>query len=375
MTNTIRAPWRYDFVGSFLRPAYLREAREQKAKGQISEEQLTEAENKAIEDLIAKEKKAGFHILTDGEFRRSAWHLDFMWGFDGITHAPTKTGLPFAGEAAMIDDTWVTGKIAYKGHHPFLDHFRFVDVRTDENTAAKLTIPAPAQFLEQFDMPFAKETTSRVYPDEKDLIHDIVEAYAAFIGDLYKEGCRNLQLDDCSWGLLADPRRYQFFDTDDAGIEEIKERYLDINNAVIARAPEDLTINTHVCRGNFHSTYAATGGYDSIAAFLFARENVNAFYLEYDTERAGGFEPLRQVPKDKKVVLGLITTKPGELEDPDLIKRRIRQASAFIDLDRLCLSPQCGFASCEIGNKLSEQQEWDKLALVKKIAEDVWKDA
>lgn len=375
MTNTIRAPWRYDFVGSFLRPAYLKEAREQKAKGQISEEQLTEAENKAIEDLIAKEKKAGFHILTDGEFRRSAWHLDFMWGFDGITHAPTKTGLPFAGEAAMIDDTWVTGKIAYKGYHPFLDHFRFVDERTDENTAAKLTIPAPAQFLEQFDMPFAKETTSRVYPDEKDLIHDIVEAYAAFIGDLYKEGCRNLQLDDCSWGLLADPRRYQFFDTDDAGIEEIKERYLDINNAVIARAPEDLTINTHVCRGNFHSTYAATGGYDSIAAFLFARENVNAFYLEYDTERAGGFEPLRQVPKDKKVVLGLITTKSGELEDPDLIKRRIRQASAFIDLDRLCLSPQCGFASCEIGNKLSEQQEWDKLALVKKIAEDVWKDA
>lgn len=375
MTNTIRAPWRYDFVGSFLRPAYLKEAREQKAKGQISEEQLTETENKAIEDLIAKEKKAGFHILTDGEFRRSAWHLDFMWGFDGITHAPTKTGLPFAGEAAMIDDTWVTGKIAYKGHHPFLDHFRFVDERTDENTAAKLTIPAPAQFLEQFDMPFAKETTSRVYPDEKDLIHDIVEAYAAFIGDLYKEGCRNLQLDDCSWGLLADPRRYQFFDTDDAGIKEIKERYLDINNAVIARAPEDLTINTHVCRGNFHSTYAAAGGYDSIAAFLFARENVNAFYLEYDTERAGGFEPLRQVPKDKKVVLGLITTKSGELEDPDLIKRRIRQASAFIDLDRLCLSPQCGFASCEIGNKLSEQQEWDKLALVKKIAEDVWKDA
>ena len=176
MTNTIRAPWRYDFVGSFLRPAYLKEAREQKAKGQISEEQLTEAENKAIEDLIAKEKKAGFHILTDGEFRRSAWHLDFMWGFDGITHAPTKTGLPFAGEAAMIDDTWVTGKIAYKGHHPFLDHFRFVDERTDENTAAKLTIPAPAQFLEQFDMPFAKKTTSRVYPDEKDLIHDIVEA-------------------------------------------------------------------------------------------------------------------------------------------------------------------------------------------------------
>lgn len=303
MTNTIRAPWRFDFVGSFLRPAYLKEAREQKAKGQISEQQLTEVENKAIEDLIAKEKKAGFHILTDGEFRRSAWHLDFMWGFDGIKHAPTRTGLPFAGEAAMIDDTWVTGKIAYKGHHPFLDHFRFVDERTDENTAAKLTIPAPAQFLEQFDMPFAKETTSRVYPDEKDLIHDIVEAYAAFIGDLYKEGCRNLQLDDCSWGLLADPRRYQFFDTDDAGIEEIKECYLDINNAVIARAPEDLTINTHVCRGNFHSTYAATGGYDSIAAFLFARENVNAFYLEYDTERAGGFEPLRRYQKIKRSCL------------------------------------------------------------------------
>ncbi len=372
MTKAISAPYRYDYVGSFLRPAYLLEARADRDAGKISDEDLKAIEDKAILDLVEKQKKAGYHILTDGEFRRQSWHLDFMWGFEGISHQKTETGLPFDGEAALIDDTFLTGKIRYTGDHPFLSHYRFVQNLEDDNTTSKLTIPAPAQFLEQFDMPFAQEITKKIYPETEELEKDIVTAYTGFIQDLYNTGCRILQLDDCSWGLLVDPRRHQFFGTDDVGLEVIKERYLAINNAVIANAPKDLVINTHVCRGNFHSTFAASGGYDDIAAFLFARENVNAFYLEYDNDRSGGFEPLRKVSGDKKVVLGLVTTKFAKLEDKEQLKKRINQAAAFLDKDRLFLSPQCGFASCDIGNKLTEEDQWAKLELVKQVAEEVW---
>lgn len=372
MSKTLKTPFRYDFVGSFLRPAELKQARKDFSEQKISREELKETEDKAILDLIAKQKKAGYHTLTDGEFRRATWHLDFMWGFDGIGHAPTKTGLPFAGENAMIDDTFLTGKLEYKGTHPFLDHFAFVQKEEDENTVAKLTIPAPAQFLEQFDMPFAWPEVSKIYPKEDELIDDIVKIYHAFIADLYKEGCRNLQLDDCSWGLLVDPRRFDFFGTDEAGIDAIREKYLEINNAVLEGLPEDLTVNTHVCRGNFHSTYAATGGYDAIAKYLFKNENVNAYFLEFDNERSGGFEPLKEVSGEKKVVLGLVTTKSPILEKKETVIERIHQAAQYIPLDRLYLSPQCGFASCEIGNKLTEQEEWAKLRLVKEVAEEVW---
>lgn len=370
--KTIRTPFRYDIVGSFLRPAALKKARADFQSGAISEQALREAEDKAILDLIAKEKAAGLHVLTDGEFRRSTWHLDFMWAFDGISHKPAENGLPFVGEAAMIDDTFLTGKIRYTGSHPFIEHFKFVQAQEDENTVAKQTIPAPAQFLEQFDMPFAQRITRQFYPNREELISDIVDAYKAMIRDLYNAGCRNLQLDDCSWGLLADPRRERLFGTDERGIRKIRQLYLDINNAVLDALPDDLTVNTHVCRGNFHSTYAATGGYDEVAEFLFEKEHVNAYYLEYDTDRAGGFEPLAKVTDGKKVVLGLITTKFPELEAQDAIIARIHEAAKYISLDRLYLSPQCGFASCEIGNKLTEDEQWAKIRLVKEIAEKVW---
>ena len=342
--STLTTPFRYDFVGSFLRPEALKEARKSFAAGSIGADELKAVEDREILALIAKIKQAGYHVLTDGEFRRATWHLDFMWGFDGIGHAPTKTGLPFAGEAAMIDDTFVTGRIAYKGTHPFLDHFRFVKAQEDESHIAKQTIPAPAQFLAQFSMPYAA-------------------------------GCRNLQLDDCTWGMLVDPRRHAFYDTDEDGIARISEAYLNINNAVIDGLPADLTVNTHICRGNFHSTYAASGGYDGVANYLLQREHVSAYYLEYDSDRAGGFGPLASVPDGKKVVLGLITTKFPELEDKTKIISRIRQAAAYLPLDRLYLSPQCGFASCEIGNRLTEQQQWDKLALVRDIAREVWPES
>ena len=371
--GNLHAPFRYDYVGSFLRPQKLKEARASLAAGTISRDELTAVENSAIEELVGKQKAAGYHVITDGEFRRQAWHLDFMWGFDGVGHQPTRTGLPFAGEQAMIDDTYLTGKISV-GHHPFVDHFRFVQQFEDENTVAKQTIPAPAQFLAQMAMPFAWENTQKYYDTPEALARDIAEGYRKVIREFYDAGCRNLQFDDCTWGMLVDPNALSFFGTDAAGLDKVKELYLEVNNAALEGRPSDLTVTTHVCRGNYHSTFASRGAYNNIAAYLFAKENVDAFYLEYDDERSGSFDPLALVPEGKKVVLGLITTKRPELEDPEAVKARIRKASALIPLDRLCLSPQCGFASCEIGNKLTEEQEWAKLRLVRDIARDVWKE-
>ena len=327
----MNTPFRYDFVGSFLRPLSLKEARKQFEAGTISKQELVKVEDACIEDLIAKQKTAGYHVITDGEFRRATWHLDFFWEFNGVGHTKTKTGLPFHGEAAMIDDTYLTGKISYNNNHSFLRHFEFVNQFEDENTVAKLTIPAPAQFLEQMIMPFAWENTSKYYDTQKQVAEDIVKGYRAFIKDIYAAGCRNLQLDDCSWGMVVDPSAPVFFGTTKAGLEKIKEQLLDVN-----------------------------------------KENVNAYYLEFDDERSGGFECLQKVSGDKKVVLGLITTKSPKLEDKQKVINRIHEAAKYVPLERLYLSPQCGFASCEIGNKLTEKQQWAKLALVKEIAQEVW---
>ena len=288
--NKTNTPFRYDYVGSFLRPAALKQARADFQSGRIDAAALKAVEDDAIRDLVAKQKAAGYHVITDGEFRRATWHLDFMWGFHGVGHTPTKTGLPFQGEAAMLDDTYLTGKVSVD-EHPFVEHFRFVKALEDENTVAKLTIPAPAQFLEQMVMPFAMENTKRFYPSVQELMDDLAAGYRKVIADVYAAGCRNLQFDDCSWGMLVDPRACMIFDTDAKGLEEIKEQMLTVNNMAIGGKPDDLVINTHVCRGNFHSTYASSGAYDSVAKTLLARENVNAYYLEFDDARSGGFEP------------------------------------------------------------------------------------
>ena len=371
----LKTPFRFDYVGSFLRPAKLKEARLAWAAGTISREELTEIENECIRALVAKQKELGYHAITDGEYRRSAWHLDFMWGFQGMSHKPTERGLPFHGEQAMIDDTYLVGKLSLEGEHPFVEHFRFMKALEDENTVVKQTIPAPAQFLAQLAMPFAVENTRKYYAEDGELTDDLVAGYKKVIRQFYEAGCRNLQFDDCTWGMLADPNVVRFFRTEGAGIERVKEQYLTINNRVLEAKPADMVINTHVCRGNFHSTYANSGAYDGVAKYLFARENVDNFFLEFDDERSGGFEPLAEVPEGKKVVLGLITTKSPRLEPAAMVKARIRKAAEYIPLDRLCLSPQCGFASCEIGNKLTEEEQWAKLELVKGIAEEVWEDA
>ena len=370
--SNLQTPFRYDFVGSFLRPEKLKKARRQFNEGKIDAAALKKVEDEAITELVSKIKELGYHVITDGEFRRATWHLDFMWGFDGIGHTPTKTGLPFHGEAAMVDDTYIVGKIGLTGEHPFVDHFRFVKALEDENTVAKQTIPSPAQFLAQFTMPFNRGCTEKHYPNEQELVKDIVAAYGKVIDDLYAAGCRNLQLDDCTWGMFADKIGHTLYGTTREGIVEFQKAHKDINDKVIANAPKDMIINTHVCRGNFHSTYASEGAYDSVADILFGEENVNAYFLEFDDERSGGFAPLAKVSGEKKVVLGLITTKSPVLEDKQLVIDRIHDAAKYIPLERLYLSPQCGFASCEIGNKLTEEEQWAKLRLVKEVAEEVW---
>ena len=361
-------PFRFDYVGSFLRPDYLKKARADFEKRNITKEELTEVENKAITDLVKKQKELGYKVITDGEFRRATWHLDFMWGFNGVAHKKTEKGVAFHGEPALIDDTWLTGKISVD-NHPFVEHYKFIKTFEDENTVAKQTIPAPAQFFQQMIIPANIETTRKFYATDDELITDIANGYKKVINDLYNAGCRNIQFDDCTWGVLVAEGSVIRYGKEN-NLEDIKEKLLKVNNLAIEGKPEDLVITTHICRGNYHSAYFSSGAYDSVAEPLFGRENVDAYYLEFDDERSGGFEPLKYVSGNKKVVLGLITTKSPKLEDKQTVIERIKEASKYIPLDRLYLSPQCGFASCEIGNKLTEEQQWAKLALVKEIAEE-----
>lgn len=366
----LKTPFRCESVGSFLRPEKLKQARKDRENGTISAAQLKAVEDECITDLIAKQKAAGLHAITDGEFRRATWHLDFMWGFDGVAHKKTENGVQFHGEAALIDDTWLTGKIS-AGNHPFVEHFKFVKQFEDEQHIAKQTIPAPAQFFQQMIIPANIETTRKFYPTDDELINDIAAGYKKVIKDLYDAGCRNIQLDDCTWGVLVAEGSVIRYGAD-ADFATIAQKLLTVNNLAVEGKPDDLVINTHVCRGNYHSAYFSAGAYDPVAEILFGKENVNAYYLEFDDERSGGFEPLKYVSGDKKVVLGLITTKSPVLEDKQTVIDRIHKAAEIIPLDRLYLSPQCGFASCEIGNKLTEEQQWAKIRLVNEIAKEVW---
>lgn len=367
-------PFRYDFVGSFLRPQKLKDAKAKFEEGLLSREELDKITDEAVIDIVKKQKEAGFHVITDGEFRRTFWHLDFMWGFEGVAHEKTGGGVQFNSELAVLDDTYLVGKVRAKAH-PFVECFKFLKQFEDENTVAKYTIPAPAQFYQQMIVPQNYENTKKFYKANEELIKDIAIAYQDVIRQFYEAGCRNLQLDDCTWGAIvgdAAKQRYQVLGVE---LEDVKKQLLEVNNLALEGKPKDMVTNSHICRGNYHSTFFASGAYDSVADYVFAKENVDALYLEYDDERSGGFAPLAKVSDDKKVVLGLITTKTPELEDKEKVIARIHEAAKYIPLDRLYLSPQCGFASCEIGNKLTEAEQWAKLALVKEIAEEVWGDS
>ena len=369
--STLKTPFRYDFVGSFLRPEKLKEAKKNFEEGKITQDELNQITDDCVRDVVAKQKAAGYHAITDGEFRRKFWHLDFMWGFEGVAHEKEGGGVQFNGEVADLEATYLVGKVKAKAH-PFVEYFKFLKQFEDENTVAKYTIPAPAQMYQQMIVPQNIEQTRKFYASDDELIQDIGLAYQDVIKQFYAAGCRNLQLDDCTWGAIVGDAAKQRYKSLGLDIEEVKAQLLKVNNLALEGRPEDMVITSHICRGNYHSTYFTSGPYDSVADYVFAQENVDALFLEYDDERSGGFLPLAKVSPDKKVVLGLITTKNPELENKEDVIARIHDASRYIPLDRLCLSPQCGFASCEIGNKLTEEQQWAKLALVKEIAEEVW---
>jgi len=369
--SKITTPYRYDFVGSFLRPQRLKEAKISFQNNEITQEAYDEIVNEEITKVVAKQKELGFHVITDGEFRRTFWHLDFMWGLEGVAHENTGNGVKFDAELAVLDDTYLVGKIKAKAH-PFVEYFKFLKQFEDENTVAKYTIPAPAQTFQQMVVPMNLENTRKYYTTNEELIKDIGKAYQEVIKQFYDAGCRNLQLDDCTWGAVVGDAAALRYKSLGENLEDVKQQLLEVNNLALEGKPEDMVITSHICRGNYHSTFFTSGPYDTVADYVFAKENVDALFLEYDDERSGGFAPLAKVSEDKTVVLGLITTKSPVLEDKKTVIKRINEAARYIPLDRLCLSPQCGFASCEIGNKLTEEEQWAKLRLVKEIAEEVW---
>ena len=371
-----KAPFRVDHVGSYLRPKELVEAREKFAKGELSKEELTKVEDKLIAELVEKQIAAGLKGVTDGEFRRAYWHLDFFWGLNGIEHVQGEKGYAFKGIETKPDTAKVSGKISGE-NHPFVEHFKYLrDITKDKDVVVKLTIPSPSQlYFELIRTEDHIKSYEQFYSNFDELKAAIVAAYKQVINALYNEGLRVLQFDDCTWGALADDGFANRF-RDERPLEEVRRDYaarcLALNNEVIEGKPEDLVINTHVCRGNFASKWISQGGYQNVEDELLARENVDAYYLEYDTDRAGDFKPLAKVGKDKKVVLGLITSKFADLEDKEEVIARIKEASQYIPLENIYLSTQCGFASTEEGNVITEEDQWKKIALISEIVDEVW---
>jgi methionine synthase II (cobalamin-independent) len=359
-------PFRADHVGSLLRPAALKAARERRAKGEITAAALREVEDRAIEDIIRKQEAVGLQSISDGEFRRSWWHLDFLWGLDGVERHVMDGGIAFAAVITRNEGTRVTGKLGFSGH-PMLEHFKFLKAHTQRTP--KMTIPAPSAL---YGRPLLTPIDKAIYPTLDEFFHDLGQAYRKAVRAFADAGCRYLQIDEVFIAMLCDPKyRQQMIDRGDDP-DYLATAYADLINAAVSDIPPDMTVTMHLCRGNYKSTFMGAGGYDAMQEVLFDRIKVHGYFMEYDTARAGGFEPLKRLPKDRIAVLGLVTTKTGALESRDTIKRRIAEAAKFTDVDRLCLSPQCGFASTEEGNILAEDEEWAKLRMIVEIAEEVW---
>jgi 5-methyltetrahydropteroyltriglutamate--homocysteine methyltransferase len=361
-------PFRADHVGSLLRPAALKEARAKRQKGEITADALKVIEDREIEAVIKKQEEVGLQGATDGEFRRSWWHFDFFRGLDGVTPFTTDHGIKFAGVETKAEGIKVTGRVGFSGH-PMLDHFRFL--KSHARVTPKMTIPAPSTFhFRQGRALISRE----VYPDLDGYFEDVAAAWRTAIRAFYDAGCRYLQLDDTAWAMVCDPSEREQSKKRGDDPDSLPARYAKLTNAALRDKPADMAITMHSCRGNFRSTFIASGGYEFVAEQLLgAVEGVDGYFLEYDTERAGGFEPLRFLPKGRKmVVLGLVTSKSGKLEGKDALLRRIEEATKYVALDQLALSPQCGFASTEEGNILAEQEQWAKLRMIVEIAREVW---
>jgi 5-methyltetrahydropteroyltriglutamate--homocysteine methyltransferase len=364
-------PFRADHVGSLLRPGALLRAREEHAAGRIDDDELRGAEDEAIRDVVRMQEDVGLRSATDGEFRRSSWHMDFIYGLGGIEQAAESLTVQFRSDAGEVEftpaATWVGGPVTLE-RTIFAEAFEYLQ-SVVTTAVPKLTIPSPSMVHYRGGRAAIDES---VYPDLDAFWSDLVAAYSAEVGGLYDLGCRYLQFDDTSLAYLNDPRQRERMAAQGSDAEHLHESYIRHINEALAGRPDDLAVTTHMCRGNFRSSWAAEGGYDFVAEALFSELAVDGFFLEYDDERSGTFEPLRFVPKDKVVVLGLVTTKRGALEDPDVLKRRLEEATRYIDLDQLCLSPQCGFASTVEGNAVTYEQEVDKLRLIVETAEEVW---
>ena len=366
MSQRTKTPFRADHVGSLLRPAALKKAREQRAKGEIDAAELKAIEDREIERVIKLQEEVGLQSITDGEFRRSWWHLDFLWGLDGVEKHVMDSGVAFAAVTTRNEGVKVTGKIGFSSH-PMLEHFKFVAVLTKRTP--KITIPAPSAI---YGRPMRLPIDQKIYPKLDAFFDDLGQAYKKAVRAFVDQGCRYLQLDEVFIAMLCDPKyRQQMKDRGDDPVR-LGELYGDLINTAMSDIPSDMTITMHLCRGNYKSAFMGTGGYEAEQDILFNRIKVHGYFMEYDSDRAGGFEPLRFVPKDRHVVLGLVTTKTGRLESKDDLKRRIDEAAKFISLDQLCLSPQCGFASTEEGNTLAEDEQWAKLRMIVEVAKEVW---
>jgi len=359
-------PYRADHVGSLLRPTELKEARAKRERGEITPQQLKEVEDRSIEALIAKEEKVGLRGVTDGEFRRAFWHLDFMEGLDGVESYLADHGIAFKGGETKPKGLRVTGKIGTT-KHPMLEHFSFLKAHT--KATPKMTIPSPSVLHYRGGR---KAISESIYPTMDAFYHDLGQAYRKIVRQFADLGCRYLQLDEVNFTYLCDPEQRQMLKDRGDNPDELPQIYADLINTAISDRPADMPITMHLCRGNFKSMWIAKGGYEPVAEILFNKTNVNGYFMEFDTERAGGFEPLRFVPKGKTVVLGIVTSKSGQLESKDFLKKRLDDAAKYIDMDQLCLSPQCGFASTEEGNVLAEDEQWAKLRMIVELADEVW---
>jgi 5-methyltetrahydropteroyltriglutamate--homocysteine methyltransferase len=365
-------PFRADHVGSLLRPPRLLEARDKFAAGEISAEELKAVEDDAIRDVVRMQQEVGLQSATDGEFRRASWHMDFIYQLDGISKAQDDLKVQFRNEQGTIEFTpaalHVDDKIGLS-QPIFGDHFTFLEGIVGDGVTPKLTIPSPSMVHYRGG---AAAIDPEVYPDQDEFWRDLTGAYAAQVRRVHELGCTYLQFDDTSLAYLNDPRQRQMVAERGEDAEHLHEAYIRHINEALADRPAGLTVTTHMCRGNFRSSWVAEGGYDFVAEALFGQLQVDGFFLEYDDARSGGFEPLRFVPDDKLVVLGLVTTKRPQLETKDELKRRIEEASAYVDLDRLCLSPQCGFSSTVEGNLVSYEDEVAKLQVIVETAREVW---
>jgi 5-methyltetrahydropteroyltriglutamate--homocysteine methyltransferase len=363
----VNPPFRADHVGSILRPQALKQARQQHEQGKISDAQLKEVEDREIAKVIRQQEAIGLELATDGEFRRSWWHFDFFGMLAGVEKYRLDHGIKFQGKETRPESIRITGKIGF-GAHPMLEHFKYL--KAHARATPKMTIPSPSVLHFRLE---PKAVASSAYPDRDAIFDDLAKAYQQAVRAFYDAGCRYLQFDDTAWAYLCSQDELAKARSRGLDVDHLQDTYTRTINQALQAKPADMTITTHVCRGNFRSTWVSSGGYEPVAENLLGRCNYDGYFLEYDSERAGGFEPLRFLPKGpKRVVLGLVTSKFGRLENKHDLKRRIDEAAKFAPREQFCISPQCGFASTEEGNELAEAEQWAKLKLCVDTAREVW---